>query len=68
LQNISTWIKKSGKGKKNGLGLAKMHPFPLKIEDSHENTVLHPKLYYQKNFGVQKCHKSFLFKAKHFFA
>jgi hypothetical protein len=61
-------LKKVAKAKRNGLGFAKMHPFPLKIEDSYENTVLHPKLYYQRNFGVQICHKSLLFKAKHFFA
>ncbi len=45
-----------------------MHPSTLgnwKLLWKHN---LHPKLYYSKKFGVQRCHKSLLFKAYHLFA
>ncbi len=44
-----------------------MHPFAFGNWRLLWKSSLHPKLYYSKKLGVQKCHKFLLFKAKHFF-
>jgi hypothetical protein len=58
-------LKKVAKVDKNGLRLIEMHPFLSKIEDFYENVVYTQSYIIQRNFGIQRCHKSLIFKAKH---
>jgi hypothetical protein len=56
------------KANMNGLRLIRCIPLLSKIENFCENVVCIQSYIIQKNFGVQKYHKSLLFKAKNFFA
>jgi hypothetical protein len=62
-------LKKVTKVDMNGLRLVEMHVLlMLEIDDSCESTIYIQSYIFQKNFGIQRCHKFLLFKAKNFFA
>jgi hypothetical protein len=56
------------KANMNGLGLVEMHLLLSSKLNSYENEVCIQSYIFQRNFEIQKFHKSLLFKAKHCFA
>jgi hypothetical protein len=62
-------LKKLAKVKMNGLRLVEMHVLlTSKIEDFCESVIYIQSYIFQRKFGIQRCHKSLLFKVKNFFA